>query len=379
LVDRWVVSVPMPLLGIRKILALCIGLGFLAGAALYCPAAASGEEKGLEFLTRATKSYASGSYDDSLQLIDSAFKSGLSGEFAARAILLRAQINERTGAMARALQDYSNALWMGNLPDSEKREAALGKERVMAAMGLGSQSASEPSRQPEAPRQAAASAPVRTAAQPESQSGSGLGFFGGLFGSNEQKAPAREEKPPVRAAAAPEPSSGGVFGFLGGIFGSDEEKREAASTQQTQAPAAPKKVAADPAAAKAAAAKTAAAKTAAAKAASKQASVAKPAAAPIRVASAQPMLQPASALSVAASADGFWIVFGAVNNEASGRATAQQIKAKLADILVNRQLDVAAGSGGGYQVQAGPYKAKSAALALCSAMKQRGVPCQVTP
>ncbi|MFZ1109930.1 MAG: SPOR domain-containing protein [Rhodomicrobium sp.] len=361
----------MPLLGFRKFFALCFALGCLAGAALFCPpAAASGEERGLEFLTRATKSYASGSYDDSLQLIDSAFKAGLSGEFAARAILLRAQINERTGAMARALQDYSNALWMGNLPDSEKREATLGKDRVMAAMNLGAQPASAPSRQ-------AAALP---AAQPAPQSSGGLGFLGGLFGSQEEKAPAKEEKAPVKAAAQPEPSSGGALGFLGGLFGSGEEKRETASAQPAQAPADPKKAAADPAAAKAAAAKAAAAKAAAAKtAASKEASVAKPAAGPIRVASAQPMLQPASAMSVAASADGFWIVFGAVSSEASGRATAQQIKAKLSDILVNRQLDVAAGSGGGYQVQAGPYKAKAVALSLCSAIKQRGVPCQVTP
>jgi hypothetical protein len=350
-------------LGLKKILALCFCLGFLAGAALICaPAAASGEEKGLEYLTRATKSYASGSYDDSLQLIDSAFKAGLSGEFAARAILLRAQINERTGAMARALQDYSNALWMGTLPDAEKREAAVGKERVMAAMGLSSETASASSRQPEAPRQATVSASARPVAQPASQPG----FFGGLFSSNEQKTPPKEEKAPARAAAAPESSSGGVFGFLGGIFG--EEKREAAtaSAQQPQAPVAPKKPAA----------KQSAVKTAAAKAPAKEASVAKPA--PVRV-SAQATLQPASTMSVATSADGFLIVFGSVNSEASGRAVAQRIKTQLADILVNRQLDIAANSGGGYQVQAGPYKTKSAALALCSAMKQRGILCDVTP
>jgi hypothetical protein len=352
----------MPRLGIKKIIALCFGLGLLAGAVVFSvPASASGEEKGLEFLTRATKSYAAGSYDDSLQLIDSAFKAGLSGEFAARAILLRAQINERTGATARALQDYSNALWMGTLPEAEKQEAALGKERVMAAMGLDSQSTSAPAKQV-----ATASAPAR--AQPELQSGGGLGFFGGLFDSNEpKKAPAKEEKAAVKAAAQPEPSSGGVISFLGGIFGGDE-KREAASGQQPQAPGAAKRTAAKPVAAK----------TAAAKAPSKDTAAAKPAPA-VRVASAQPKLQPVSTLSAASNADGFLIVFGAVNSEASGRATAQRIKAQLSDILVNRQLDVAASSGGGYQVQAGPYKAKSAAVALCSAMMQRGVPCQVTP
>ncbi len=73
------------------------------------------------------------------------------------------------------------------------------------------------------------------------------------------------------------------------------------------------------------------------------------------------------------------IVFGSAGSESAGRGRAQQIKAALADILVNRQLDVEAGASGGYQIVAGPYKAKSSALALCSAIKQRGVVCQVTP
>ncbi len=73
------------------------------------------------------------------------------------------------------------------------------------------------------------------------------------------------------------------------------------------------------------------------------------------------------------------ILFGSAGSEAAGRSRAQQIKTGLSDILVNRELEVEAGAAGGYQVVAGPYKVKSAALAVCSAIKQRGVNCHVTP
>ena len=73
------------------------------------------------------------------------------------------------------------------------------------------------------------------------------------------------------------------------------------------------------------------------------------------------------------------ILFGSAGSESAGQGRAHQIKAALADILVNRELEVEAGAAGGYQIVAGPYKAKSAALAVCSAIKQRGISCQVTP
>jgi hypothetical protein len=84
-------------------------------------------------------------------------------------------------------------------------------------------------------------------------------------------------------------------------------------------------------------------------------------------------------MTPAAAANGFLIVFGPASSEAAGRSKAQLIKAQVADILVSRELDIEANPAGGYRVVAGPYKARSSALALCSAMKQRGVPCEVTP
>ncbi len=345
-------------LGIRRFLVFSLSLSFLAGAAMLSVPAAAGESRALDLLTQAAKSYDAGDYSNSAQLIDAAFKAGLSGEYAARAILLRAQINERGGALALALQDYSNALWVGSLPEAEKKKAAEGKERVMASMGL-----SQPA--PAASRSVSASARPAPAPQQPSPGGS-FGFLDGVFGGSEEKsaAPARPAPEPQQA------SSGGMFGFFGGVFGGSEEKRAAPAEQpkppEKQADATPQKA---PKPVK--------------PAVDKASSTPKPSpvagTATVRVASVKRALQPASALSVASGAEGFLIVFGGASSEPSGRATAQQIKAQLSDILVNRQLDVAMRPGRGYQIQAGPYKTKSAAAALCSAIKQRGVSCQVTP
>jgi hypothetical protein len=62
-------------------------------------------------------------------------------------------------------------------------------------------------------------------------------------------------------------------------------------------------------------------------------------------------------------------VFGSASSEASGHATAKNIKAQLSDILIHWELDVTPRANAGFQVQAGPYNAKSSALALCTAIK----------
>jgi hypothetical protein len=316
---------------------LGLSLGVLAGAALTLDiaCAASGETKGLELLSRASRSYEAGAYTDAAEQIDAAFKAGLTGEGAARGILLRAEINERSGALARALQDYSNALWMESLPPSDKVTAREGKERVMAAMGLSAPPPSGSVLPTSAPSGASPPPPVQG-----NSSGGVLGFFSGIFGSDEKKP---EPPPPPQPQESWQVATSGA----GSISATPPQKP---SAQKPPKPVAPVKVA----------------------------KATKPAPTPVSI-EPRATLQPASAVSLASSADGFLIVFGSVNNEVSGRSTAQQIKAQLADILVNRQIDVALKPGRGYQIQAGPYKTKSAALALCSAMKQRGVPCQVTP
>ena len=312
--------------GIRwLVVVLGFGLGSMVDSAL--PAleigkanAESNQGRGLELLSRAARSYEAGSYADAAEQIDSAFKAGLTGELAARAILLRAEINERSGASAKALQDYSNALWMEALSPADRKKASDGKERVLASMGLNTGSASGASWQ--------------ASAQSGSSSSGVWGFFSGVFSGAENTPP---PPPPAEAQQSTEPA----------VPAPVQPASATAPPQKTpsQAPAKPTKVA-----------------------------HAKPA-----PAASSASAQPASALSVASAAGEVLIVFSAASSEASGRLTAKNIKAKLSDILINRQLDVTPRGDGSFQVQAGPYKSKSSALALCSAMQQRGVPCKVTP
>ena len=361
--------------GIRwLVVVLGFGLGIMVDPALPAleigkASAESNQGRGLELLSRAARSYEAGSYADAAEQIDSAFKAGLTGELAARAILLRAEINERSGASAKALQDYSNALWMEALSAADRKKASDGKERVLASMGLNSGGASGASWQ--------------ASAQSGSSSSGVSGFFTGVFSGAENTPPPprpAEEAPrpasaPVSSASAAATQSGssssGVWGFFSGVFSGAENPPPPpppAEAQQSTEPAAPAPVQPAPA--------TAPAQKTPSRAPAKPTKVAHAKPAP---AASSASAQPASALSVASAAGEVLIVFSAASSEASGRATAKNIKAKLSDILINRQLDVTPRANGGFQVQAGPYKSKSSALALCSAMQQRGVPCKVTP
>ena len=363
----------MRLTGIKWLFVLLgLTVGIMAGPTLGIGGASaeSNPGRGVELLSRATKSYEAGAYADASELIKSAFKAGLTGELAARAILLRAEINERSGAPAKALQDYTNALWMDTLRPAERKLASEGKERVMASMGLSSAGTS------------GASTQAGTAAAPAASgsSSSGVsGFFTGVFtGPENTPAPPRpaEEAPQTfkQASMAAEPaasgsSSSGVLGFFSGMFGGSESKpAPPPPAEEAQQSGQPAPVQPGPAT-------TPPQKTPS----QAQAKPAKVAHAKPTPAAAQASDQPASALSVASGPGGVLIVFGSASSAASGRASAKNIKAQLSDILIHRELDVTPKANGGFQIQAGPYNAKSSALALCSAIKQRGVQCQVTP
>jgi len=200
--------------------------------------------------------------------------------------------------------------------------------------------------------------------------------FGSSSSAPEAAPPGQPVQPVQTAQAAPKESSSGGMWSMFNVFGSSNSAPEAPAQTPEAAPA--KEVAA------------VAGKPGPHTSASpivmrtKAVAVAKPAAvgkpvrtvqtqAPVRIASIQPAVTPASA------AAGYMIVFGVVGSEGAGRAKAGQIKTALADILVSRTVEVEASATGGYQIVAGPYKAKNAAQALCSVMKQRGVSCQVSP
>jgi len=337
------------------IIRLCAAFGLSLGFFTWAPGgiaalAQASDPQGIELLSQALKAYESGDYSTAAASIDQAFQAGLSKEHSARAILLRAQINERSGALARALQDYSNALWMDTLPPPDRKRASDGKQRVIAAMGL-SAPAPVPSR-PGGVSQAAApggGSGIPPAA-PESSSGGVFGVFDGLFGAPDasppQAAPAREPTPGWQTATASSPTAAAPSAPPVAASATPVLTRaKEAASEQAKAPAPRNFSRAEP-----------------------------PVQTPVRMASIQPVSVTSGSL-----ANGFTIVFGSASSEAAGQTKARQIKAALADILVSRNLDVEASAGGGFQIVAGPYKAKAAALALCSAIKQRGVACQVTP
>ncbi|WKW51581.1 SPOR domain-containing protein [Rhodomicrobium lacus] len=355
------------------VVSLVLSFGFSAGlcGGSIVAFAQSGDSRGLDLLSRATRSFDAGAYSDASSLIDAAFRAGLSGELAARAILLRARINERSGSYARALQDYSNALWMESLPAADRKTANEGKERVMAAMGL-------------SPQQQQASAPTQA-----NQPAQGRSRHANNPAPNQ--APASQPDPQSSPSQAQSSSGGGIGGFFDSIFGGSSGGQQAAQAQQPQQQGWQAQASASQqqqAAASAVVVSPAPTRRAApiridpslqADAPAKPARVAK-ATPPAKVSTppVTPVSTATSASSVAAPADGFLIVFGSAPSQQAGQATARQIKAQLSDILVNRDLDVESGAGG-YRIQAGPYKAKAAATALCGAIRQRNIPCSVTP
>src|SRR5579883_1600240 len=98
---------------------LCI---ITAVIALSFPALADPQEnKGLEPLAHAMKAFQAGDYQQATQLIEEAQKAGLDRSLSARALLLRAQVNEKSGNTARALSDYSSALWLSALSTEDSK------------------------------------------------------------------------------------------------------------------------------------------------------------------------------------------------------------------------------------------------------------------
>ena len=352
---------------IRLLLLCAVGLGFAAAVPkpLGTAFAQSSSSQAVEAFSRAVKAYEDGDWSAAAGFIDEATQAGLPKDLTARAIHLRAHINEHSGALARALQDYSTALWMDTLPQSERKAAQDGKQRVIAAMGLNSSQAGI--------QQASAVAEPA----PQEPSGGGWSMFN-VFGSSKPAAAAAAPTPSPAPEPASQSSSGGGWS-MSSLFGSSSPasapQPEASTALAIQTPATQTSasgVLTRPKPAEPRAAKAAPAPRVAPAPKTVRAAVARPPTA-VRMAAIQP------AAASAASAGGFMILFGSTGSESAGQSKAHQIKASLADILVNRELEVEAGAAGGYQIVAGPYKAKSAALAVCSAIKQRGVSCQVAP
>ncbi len=182
--------------GTIRLLLLC-AVSFGAAAAVPQPLgtafAQSSSSEGVQAFSRALKAYEDGDWNAAAGFVDEAMAANLPKDLTARAIHLRGHIHEHSGALARALQDYSTALWMDTLPQNERKAAQEGKQRVIAAMGLNSYQAGA--------KQASA------APEPEHQSSSSGGWsMFNVFGSSKpESAPAPQPAPRQPRKARPRP------------------------------------------------------------------------------------------------------------------------------------------------------------------------------
>ena len=188
---------------------------FLAGAGLRPSLAQTADVTAA--LTEASKTLQKGGYAKTIEIIDNALRSGkVQSDLAAKALLMRAEANEKLGRTAFAFADYNSALWMQGLSVADRKRAEEGHARVQKTLGV---AAPNDAPAPSAEAQpAAASAPAaRPKNQPwnaavqetpsEERTGGtgGIGnFFSNLFGSPpSQPAAAPPQPAPTAAVIAP--------------------------------------------------------------------------------------------------------------------------------------------------------------------------------
>jgi hypothetical protein len=166
-------------------------------------------------LTEASKMLEKGIPVKAIELIDAALGSGkLPPESAAKALLMRAQAQEKLSKLAFALADYNSALWMEGLSAADKAQAEQGRDRISGKLGI-----AEPAKKPpasggrsKADEDTAARTPTATSwdtnvkSSPSEQRTGGTGgigsVFSGIFGSSEPAQEPRQAKPVAAAKPA---------------------------------------------------------------------------------------------------------------------------------------------------------------------------------
>lgn len=182
----------------------------LSVASLTLPARA---ENATAALTEASKMMDEGLPVKAIELIDAAMASGtLPAESSAKALLMRAQAQEKLNKLAFALADYNSALWMDGLSAADKAQAEKGRDRISAKLGVpdaSKQAQASVATEKAGTRSGTTSSDARVQTTPSEERTGGIGsIFSGIFGSSKAKAEAQEE-PPVHqepAPAAPAPS-----------------------------------------------------------------------------------------------------------------------------------------------------------------------------
>lgn len=288
--------------------------------------------KALASLTEASKLLDKGVPVKAIEIIDETLKSGsIPADLAAKAMMLRAQAQEKLGKYAYALADYNSALWMEDLSARDKSEAEKGRERILAKLGV-SGSAEKNSASEAPPAQ-------EPAKQRAASSGSSKSWDTEVQRSSEQR-------------------TGGIGSVFGGIFGSSEASP---APQQPSKPSAPPQVQ----------------QVRATPADDPPAPSVKPEA-PVKVAANEP--QETILTANAQQSGDFAIQFAALLSEDSAIYEVDRVAKRYGDMLGGRtpSITVRGTSDGGtlYKIIAEPYE-RGEGLATCELLKTKGVSCML--
>lgn len=178
------------------LLAFVLGItAFIAAAQANSPTAA---------LTEAAKLMEQGVPVKAIELINKTLASGqIPEDLAAKALLMRAQAQEKIGKQAYALADYNQALWMQGLSAADKSRAEAGRDRILGKLGVNTQTADAASAAKKAagpPQLSSWDTDVQTSPSEERTGGIGS-IFSGIFGTS-KRAEAKPQPEPSQPAAA---------------------------------------------------------------------------------------------------------------------------------------------------------------------------------
>lgn len=298
-------------------------------------AAKEGDKKGeaagaQKQIDAAQKSLDAGKADVAVNQINAVLaQTGLDARSVARSLVIRGQAYRKLAKPAQAMADLQSAVQLrGGLNDAERAAAQQSLGEAYREAGLNPPQSGGPVR-----AAAPQSTPVQTAStarEPEKPQApaSGGNFFSNLFGGASQPAPQPQAAPkPAPAVAAP-------------------------SAPQPPAPAAPR---------------VAVAKAAPPAAAPKGA---QPAAAPIQPTPSAP-----------AVSGRYRVQLGAVRSRQEAQGVADRVKKEQASALAGRTFDIAeqvfGNMGTFYVVRIGPFAEVGESKEMCTALRAKGIDCQV--
>jgi hypothetical protein len=315
-----------------RIRLVVAALLLIAGA----PYAFAQDNNATAALTKASKILEKGDALKAIDVINETLKSGsLTADLAAKAMMMRAQAQEKLGKYAYALADYNSALWMQDLSASDKSEAEKGRDRIMAKLGVNS-AAAKPSDGGAPPAQE----PPKQRAASTGSSGSSKSWDTEVQRSSEQR-------------------TGGIGSIFSDVFGSSSA---AGTERQPAKPNEPPR--AQPVRAGAAPAQPAKA--------------APLAPAPVKVAASQP--EQSILIASSTPSGDFAIQFAALLSEDSAISEVERVAKRYGELLGGRRpsIKVRETSDGGtlYKIVAEPYE-RGEGVATCELLKTKGVSCML--